>query len=286
MVTLYPTNAGIVANLKEQGFIKNTWAFDFALKWKSGSRAIAAGGYRISKSMNAWQIADALLQEPYMKWVVITEGLRKEEIADILAEALGWSEAETKEWITVDTIKQSDYFEGVYFPDTYLIPKDEPAAQVVGRLQAKFQEKFAPYAQEALKQNIKWTTLLKIASIVQREAAGKDDMPLVAGILWNRILKGMKLEADSTLQYARGKTDGGWWAPITVADKKTDSPYNTYLHKGLPPHPISNPGLDAIEAALYPAKTDCLYYLHDSSKIIHCVKTYEEHLKNIETYLR
>ena len=131
-----------------------------------------------------------------------------------------------------------------------------------------------------------WTTGLRLASVVQREAAGKEDMPLVAGILWNRLLKGMKLEVDSTVQYARGKTDKCWWAPIKPGDiTEIDSPYNTYKYKGLPPHPIDNPGIDAIEAVLNPTETDCLYYLHDNNGQIHCAKTYEEHKANIEKYL-
>jgi len=150
-----------------------------------------------------------------------------------------------------------------------------------------FDEKFAPYLPQFAKQNIIWTTGLRLASIVQREAAGKQDMPLIAGILWNRLLKEMKLEVDATVQYARGKTETGWWAPIKPSDiGEIDSPYNTYKYQGLPPHPISNPGIDAIEAVLNPTETDCLYYLHDDNRQIYCAATYEEHVANIEKYLR
>jgi UPF0755 protein len=221
-----------------------------------------------------------------MKWVVIPEGLRKEEIADIISNTLGWSEEEENKWINTYTAMDYDHTEGVYFPDTYLIPVDEAPLDVAKRLQAKFNEKFAPYATEAVKENIKWTTLLRLASVVQREAANKSDMPMVAGILWNRLLKNMKLEVDATLQYARGDTGEGWWAPITVADKQVNSQYNTYKNTGLPPHPISNPGLEAIEAALHPASTTCLYYLHDKTGTIHCSDTFEGHKQNITNYLK
>jgi len=133
------------------------------------------------------------------------------------------------------------------------------------------------FGQKAVAQNIKWTTLLRLASVVQREANGKEDMPLIAGILWNRLLKDMRLEVDATLQYARSNTGDGWWAPITIAKKQIDSPYNTYKNTGLPPHHISNPCIEAIEAALHPASTTCLYYLHDSSREIHCSDTYNGH---------
>lgn len=273
-----------VSLLKSQGFVKNSFGFGLASLLR-GLGSVEPGGYKISKSMTAWQIAGILNQEPYMKWVVIPEGLRKEEIADLLTTTLGWSEKEKSDWINTYTAMDFDHTEGVYFPDTYLIPIDEEPLDVAKRLRTKFEEKFAPFAAEAVKENIKWTTLLKIASIVQREANGHEDMPLVAGILWNRLLKDMRLEVDATLQYARGDKGDGWWASITTAEKQIDSPYNTYKNTGLPPHPISNPGLSAIEAALHPASTTCLYYLHDNSGEIHCSDTYNEHLENIEEYL-
>lgn len=283
IIPLDYTIGQISEKLKTEGFIRNTFAFE-AAGFLRGN--IESGGYKISRSMGAWKVAGILASKPYMAWVVIPEGLRKEEIADILAEKLSWTAKEKNRWITKDTAASSDYFEGVYFPDTYLIPKDESTEQVAKRLQSKFQEKFAPYSGEALKQNIRWPTLIRVASLIQREAGSKADMPVIGAILWNRLLQGMKLDIDATIQYARGDKGDGWWAPIIVADKKIYSPYNTYVNKGLPPRPISNPGLEAIKAALYPAKTDCLYYLHDSLKIIHCAKTYEEHQRNIDLYLR
>lgn len=278
------TTAELIPKLKEQEYIRNEWAFEFALKRRGGE--IEPGGYKISKSMSAWKIAKILTSEPYMKWVVIPEGLRKEQIAEILATKLGWKEQEKSDWITKFTAMKYDYVEGVYFPDTYLIPKDESGLEIAQRFINKFNEEFALYSEKFIKANIKWDTALKIASLVQREAAGKDDMPLIAGIIWNRLLKGMKLEIDATVQYARGKTENNWWSPIKPADIQIDSPYNTYLYKGLPPHPIANPGIEAIDAVLNSTETECLYYLHDQNRQIHCAKTYEEHKANIEKYLK
>lgn len=296
--------------LKEKGFIKSETGFKIAYFKTHGigitattcADCFAPGAYKISKSMTAWELARAL-KNPYMKWVVIPEGLRKEQIADIIGEALGWDDATKQKWVTNYTAMKLDEIEGMYFPDTYLIPIDEAPLKVADRLRAKFNEKFQPYADEALKQNIKWTTLLKLASVVQREAAGKDDMPLIAGILWNRLLKDMKLEVDATIQYIRDDQlhygearymnqpikyaiEGTWWTPIKPSDKDIASPYNTYRNKGLPPNPIDNPGIDAIKAVLYPEETKCLYYLHDSQRDIHCAETFEEHKANIESYLK
>jgi UPF0755 protein len=270
--------------LLAKGFIKNDWVFA-TLFYAGGKIFIEPGGYTISKSMNAWEMARAFTRGPQMKWVIIPEGLRKEEIATILAEALGWS-VEKKAQFIQSTAQKPNYKEGVFFPDTYLIDKAEDPAETAQRLIARFEEKIAPYVKEGLTQNIKWTTLVKLASIIEREAAGEHDMPLIAGVLWNRLDKNMRLEVDATLQYARGDVGDGWWAPIKVEDKKIDSPYNTYTRAGLPPTPIANPGVASMAAVITPAKTDCLFYLHDTSRQIHCAKTYDEHKINIEKYLK
>lgn len=286
IVAIKDTNENIASNLFDQGYIKNKEAFSTLLSGKDGKSVIAIGAYKISKEMSEMQLIQALKQKPYMKWVVIPEGLRKEEIAKLLANSLGWSKTVIDKWIKIDTTKNPQYLEGVYSPDTYLIPVDEKPENVANRLIAKFNEKFTPYLPQFTTKNIKWTTAITLASIVQREAANDDDTALIAGILWNRLNQNMQLGVDATLQYIRGDKGSGWWAPITVTDKKLDSPYNTYLHTGLPPHPIANPGLPAIKAVLNPTPTDCLYYLHDKSFVTHCAKTYEEHLANIVKYLK
>jgi len=112
-------------------------------------------------------------------------------------------------------------------------------------------------------------------------------MHLISGIIWNRLNTGMPLQIDATMQYTRGKnSEGSWWGSVDIREKQSDSPYNTYLYKGLPPTPICSPGIDYIEAALNPEPTDCLFYLHDSTGQIHCAKTYTQHKLNILKYLQ
>ncbi|MFA5134264.1 MAG: endolytic transglycosylase MltG [Patescibacteria group bacterium] len=303
LVNTNRTDSGeVVDNLVLKDFIKSPVAFKIVYLLH-GSPDIQPGAYQISKSMSVWEIADILSQEPNMKWVTVPEGLRKEQIANILADKLHWSDEQTAKWVTTYTAMKFDYVEGVYFPDTYLIPVDEAPLAVAERMQRRFEEQFTPYSKEALEQNIQWTSVIKLASVIQREAAGSEDMPLIAGILWNRLNQKMKLEVDATIQYVRDSlahygtapdlyqdksytAEGTWWKPILVADKQIDSLFNTYLYAGLPPRPISNPGLDAIQAVLHPEETDCLYYLHDNTRTIHCAKTLAEHEQNIEEYLR
>lgn len=247
--------------------------------------AISPGAYRLAPGMRTETIVHVLSGDPYMVWVQIPEGLRKEEIAARLRSALGWSGAREQAWIDTYTTEEPDQVEGVYFPNTYLIPAGESPEEAAERLRAKFHEVFAPYLVQFNAQNIQWTTGLTLASIVQREAASDADMPLIAGILWNRLDENMHLNADATLQYARGNTGAGWWAPITTVEKDLDSPFNTYRYRGLPPHPIANPGISALEAVLNPTVTDCFYYLHDNEGQTHCSVTYEEHQEKIQQYL-
>lgn len=247
---------------------------------------IPEGGYYFYKNMSVWNKISKIKKGPDLKWVKVLEGMRKEQIGEILGESFGWSGEEIKKWNEVYTRMKYEYREGVYFPDTYLIPVGESGLEIANRMIANFNEKFKDYFTEAAKKNIQWTTVLKIASLIQREAGGKEDMALISGVIWNRLDLGMRLEIDATIQYAKGKVEGNWWSRVSPEDFKIDSPYNDYLNKGLPPTPISNPGLDAIIAALNPENTDCLYYLHDKNRQIHCAKTYEEHKENIKKYLQ
>ncbi len=277
----------VIEDLKEKGFIKSFWATDFVLTIKGKHEKISSGGYYLSKNMNVFELVDKITGPVDLKWFSFAEGIRKEQIGERLQHAFGWSNEELDKWNTVYTAMKYDYLEGVYFPDTYLIPATEDGLDIAKRMIINFNEKTAPYLEGFAKKDVLWTTGLKIASLIQREAAGKEDMGIISGVIWNRLLKGQRLEIDATIQYAKGKVGDKWWSVVTGSDiRNTDSLYNTYKHNGLPPHPITNPGLDAIEAALNPEETDCFYYLHDPLQNIHCSVTYQEHLENIEKYLK
>lgn len=275
----------VVNTLKTGKFIKNEQTFQFFKKIFLLSE-VKSGGYELRGSMNAWEILKKINGEPDLVWISYSSCLRKEQIGEILAANLGWSEAELDKWNTVYTTSKPEYTEGVYYPDTYLIPKNESGDKIAERLIGRFNEQFAPYAEKYIASNIRWVTGLKIASLIAREAAGKQDMHLISGIIWNRLNIGMPLQIDATMQYTLGKNRmGQWWGSIDLKEKTSDSPYNSYLYKGLPPTPICSANIDYIEAALNPTETDCLFYLHDSKQQIHCAETYEEHLENIEVYL-
>jgi len=280
------TNFDAVQALQDQKFIKSAKGFSFLLNTFGGWAGVTSGGYKLSQSMNAWEVMKKITGKPDLVWVAINHCLRKEQLGEILAEDLGWSQDELNTWNLIHKNDDPEYFEGVYYPDSYLIPLDETPDQVAQRFINQFNQKLSPILPQFAEKNIKWTTGVKIASLIAREAAGTNDMKLISGIIWNRLDTGMALQIDSTMQYTLGKNASGkWWGSIDIAQKKSDSPYNSYLTKGLPPTPICSPNIDVIEAAVNPEETDCLFYLHDIYKEIHCAKTYKEHLANIDKYL-
>ena len=127
---------------------------------------------------------------------------------------------------------------------------------------------------------------LTVASLIQREA-NTNDMRIVSGIIWKRLFNNMKLQIDATVQYAkanRAKTSSNWWPQVIPGDSSIKSPYNTYLHEGLPPTPIANPSVAAVLAALNPIDTPCLFYFHDKKGQIHCTETYAEHTALLKKY--
>ncbi|MEK7060168.1 MAG: endolytic transglycosylase MltG [Patescibacteria group bacterium] len=224
------------------------------------------------------------LANPSVRIIRVQEGLRKEEIAEIMFNKLDWGEAQKNDFVNAHLALNSTNLEGRYFPKTYLINKDKTPSEVSATMFDEFSKQTDKIKKPKTAQIINENTAIKIASIIQREAAGKNDMRLISGIIWNRIFSGMKLQIDATLQYAKGNEEEGWWRQVNPEDKKIKSSYNTYLYKGLPPGAIANPGLNAISAAFNPQKTNCMFYLHDRNRNIHCSATYEEHKKNIQKY--
>lgn len=269
----------ISQRLKKENFIRSEKLFNFLASLMRFPGTIEPGAYLLSHNITLIRITDILLNKPYQKWAVLVPGLRVEQTAEKLAKKFKWDSAKTKEFL--DNAR-----EGYMFPDTYLLNVDYTGKEFAQRLIANFNEKFdAKLQADLLAQDVHSDTAIKIASLIERESGG-EDKALIAGIIWNRLNQGMRLEIDATIQYAIG-TPNDWWPPLSGGNLRSiDSPYNTYKIKGLPPTPIANPSLSSIKAAVYPVETDCLFYLHDHNKAIHCSKIYAQHLTNIEKYLK
>ncbi len=221
------------------------------------------------------------LATPEAQTVNIYPGARMEEIAGTFAKKLGWDKDTEKNFIAMAS---SDIGEGRLSPGVYVVTPDTNEEKIQEEMKERFQEEVLARYATSTKSVVSLEVAITVASMIQREAAGKNDMRLISGIIWNRIFKDMPLGMDATLQYAKGSEDSGWWPKLTSKDKFIDSPYNTYKNKGLPPTPISSPSLSAVAAALNPKKTKCLFYIHDQNRQIHCSTTYEEHKRNIENY--
>ncbi len=268
--------------LAEEGLIRHPLAFRFAVLKDGLASKIQSGSFEVSPSMNTGEIARSFTQGSDDTWITIPEGWRVEEIAAYLAN----QELESFDEQEFLSLAQDE--EGILFPETYLVPREFTAAQIYELLTDTFATTITELEPEIQASGRDIDEILIMASIVEREARGYEQMRQVAGVLWNRYDIDMALQADATLQYIEGydAQAQGWWEPPSVATKQSSSPYNTYGQPGLPPRPIANPGADAIKATAVSADHDYLFYIHDTSGTIHYGTTLDEHNRNVQRYLR
>ena len=268
-------------NLYRQNLIRNRLAFYLTIKKLGLEKKIQAGDFRLSPAMDAETIAKTLTKGTLDTWVTIIEGLRKEEIAQIINKKFSIPESEFLKYAK----------EGYLFPDTYLIPKDATAEAIVKIFTNNFYRRFDKNLQQKAKnKGLTEKEVIIIASLVEREAKYDEDRQKVASIILKRMKNNWLLQVDATIQYALGYVpqEKSWWKKyLTYEDLEIDSPYNTYKNKGLPPTPICNPGIASIKAVINASEnTPYWYYLSDKSGRMHYAKTLEEHNNNIKRYLQ
>jgi UPF0755 protein len=269
----------IATRLKNVGLIRDQIGFFLLVKFNKSDNNLQAGDFRLNPSMTATEILNELSHGTLDSWVTTLEGWRIEEVALQLAKQISIPESEF--------LKNAR--EGYMFPDTYLIGKDATAGAVIETFLHNFQTRVTPDIINAFKKNnLTQDEGIILASIVEREGRSDTDRPIIAGILLKRLQNDWPLQADATLQYALGYQAGdkSWWKKsLTDFDKKVQSPYNTYLHIGLPPAPICNPGLSSIKAVANPIPSDYWYYIHDNNGVAHYATTIEQHEANVAKYL-
>ena len=215
--------------------------------------------------------------------LLIFPGERKEEIAIKIAKILNWDDSLQTTFIEKMKNIYPNLPEGTYLPGVYVISTEATATTVAQLLADAFEREVIDRYTDEVSEKIPLTETIIVASLLEREAYKFEDMRIISGVIWNRLLfKDMKLQIDATLQYAKGTSKGPFWSVPKPADKNIDSPYNTYKNKGLPPTAISNPSLSAILASLNPSKTDCLFYFHHSGKL-YCNVTYEGHVRQLKS---
>lgn len=269
----------IADNLRKTGLIRSPVAFFLLARFGNLGANLQSGNFRLNPSMNLHEIAQTLTHGTQDVWITIPEGWRREEISLKIAKELSIPENEF--------LKLAK--EGYLFPDTYLIPQEASATAIIDIFNKNFQKKVtAEIIAKANRKNLNSDDLIIVASLVEREARLTEDRPLVASVILNRLKIGMKLDIDATIQYALGyqPDQKSWWKKdLTAEDMAIDSPYNTYTNPGLPPTPIANSGLAAINAVVEAPETDYLYYVADKNGKSHFAKDIEEHNANISTYL-
>lgn len=267
----------IAKNLKDQGLIKDQIAFFLLTKQLGLDSKIQAGSFRLNPSLSAKEIANQLTVGTLDIWITIPEGQRAGEIADTLEKNMPNYE------VSWDAALEKN--EGFLFPDTYLFPKDSGIEDIITIMTANFDEKYKTL--DTSKSSFSKNEIVTLASLIEREARHAQDRPLVSSVINNRLGIGMKLDIDATLQYALGfqENEKRWWKrELTDADKRINSAYNTYANAGLPPGPISNPGISSLQAALSPKNTSYLYYITDSSGTNRYAETFEQHEENISKF--
>lgn len=263
-------------NLKEEGLIRDPVVFFIYIKMNNLDRGMQAGSYKLSPSMNLATIVKTLRSGSEDIWVTVPEGYRAAEIAETLKRSIPTYQ---DNW-TMELEK----YEGYLFPDTYLIPKDAGVQTVISIMTNNFNKKIAAIGLSKDSKKIK--DIITVASLIEREALRDEEKPMISSVINNRLELGMALDIDATLQYIKGKDRSGkWWTVPTGADKSLNSLYNTYKYPGIPPGPIANPGIAAIEAAMNPAESSYLFYIHDRNGDVHFSKNLSEHNQNIEKYL-
>ena len=288
------SSASLIGNrLKEEGFIRSSFVFKLYVQFTGKQQKIQAGEYKLSSSWNLLKIINQFTKGPGEIWVTIPEGLRREEIAQRVIESLG-KNAQDAEIFRSEFINLTKDKEGFLFPDTYLFPQMATASIVVNKLTQTFEKKVnVNLLSEVKKSPYSLEEVITVASLVERETRNDSERPLVAGIIYKRLKADWPLQIDASVQYAvsnarcvRNIEACDWWPGLTKDDIQINSSFNTYKNTGLPPQPISNPGINSINAAIYPETSTYWFYLHDSKGVIHYAKTVEEHNYNIATYLR
>lgn len=305
IITAGETASGIAANLATAGALKDQQLFLNYLRYYGLDSQLEAGEFTLSPYLTVPQLAQTLTTA-YARDVELRflEGWRSEEMARYLTatspaqiDATAFSAIVQRQaafdlspYHFLVALPAEASLEGYLFPDTYRVPADADAAYLVDMMLRNFDRRVDPAMRQQFgAQGLALHQAVTLASIVEREAVVAEERPLIAGVFYNRLALGMRLETDPTVQYALGyqaDTDSWWKSPLTLNDLRADSPYNTYMVTGLPPGPIANPGLFSLRAVAAPAPSDYLFFVVDCTAVTpgaHVFSvTFEEHLANVQ----
>ena len=280
--------AVVTDSLAAHRVIEHPKWFKLLARVRGLDRSVRAGVYQLPRGSSAWSVMDALKRgDQLMLRITVPEGLTLAEIAPIAKEAL---EIPTDSFMAAanDPVSASAFvegamsFEGLLLPETYLVPAGVTARGLVRIMAQQGLEVWDPAWTSRLDSlGMTRLHLLALASIIEGEARVNSERSVISAVYWNRIRKGMALQADPTVQYAIQMATGSRKSRLLLKDYGFPSPYNTYLNTGLPPGPVNSPGKASIEAALYPAPVPYLFFVAAGDGHHVFTRTYGEHLRAI-----
>jgi UPF0755 protein len=278
--------------LKTRGLLRKSRPFILLYELFYKPRNIKAGEYNLPTGLGARETLETLLQgKVYLHPVTVAEGLTGvETFAVFIAASFGTKESFTASFANTSEIAlldpQAADLEGYLYPETYHLPKGIGPADILALMVSQFKDVFRP-AERRRAAEIGMTPreVVILASLIEKETGRPEEKSLVSAVFHNRLRIGMKLDCDPTILYAL-KREGSFDGPLRTKDLKFDSPYNTYLYRGLPPGPICNPGRASIEAALHPASADFIYFVANREGGHIFSRTLSEHQVAVQAYRR
>lgn len=282
----------IANHLQKEGVIKNKFHFIFYTLISGSRNKLKAGEYRFDSRLSMNKVVSILVLGTKIKEIKITipEGFNIIQIEDIFKER-GFNislknkkiKDFKKDFSFLSDAPSDSLLEGYLFPDTYIFSINETENSIIRKFLINFGNKLTDdLKNEIKKQNKTIFDIIIIASLIEKEVKDENDRYIVSGILWKRLKNNIPLQVDATISYITGKKT----TKINLEELKINSPFNTYLYKGLPKGPISNPGILSIKAAIFPKETDYWFYLTTPEDKVIYSKTFEEHKKAKSTYLK
>ena len=273
--------------LHDLGLIQSPFKFRLFARFSGLHRKIQAGEFQLFGTMTPRQMLATLVEGKVRLYrVTIPEGFTLQQIAQTIENA-GFGEAETFYRLTIDpAVVQAHKFEGqslegYLFPDTYYFPKGFSQEKIIDAMTQRFRDAISDaWLTRAATLGLTLHQVVTLASIIEKETGTPTERPLIASVFHNRLKKGMRLETDPTVIYGITNFDGN----LTRKHLRTPTPYNTYVIKGLPPGPIASPGHAALEAALYPADTDYLFFVSRKDRTHQFSSNLKDHQKAVRKY--
>lgn len=280
VITIEPGTSirAITTQLEEASVIRSESLLYYILMFFYDPTDVKASTYIFETPLTTKQVAERLVTGDFGNDLIRFTHYEGERATSIANNA----EAQLINFDKEAFLARAVPLEGKLYPETYHIPKTFTADELIDIMLKTFAEKTETIQLQIDASNLTFEEILVLASILEREANSPESMKIVSGILQGRMEAGMPLQADASIEYILNKP----LKELTPEDLEIDSPYNTYTNKGLPPTPIGNPGIDAITAVLEPEKTDYVFYITDNEGNFHYSVTYDEHLDNIEKYLK